>query len=587
MSGFTLRPARRLAALVVTASLVAGGAWLGAAPAQADTRTERYIVATDTARDTDQALTTLKKTGTRPTHRYREVIDGFAADLTDAQLGTLLADPGVASVVPDKKMTIAADQNDPTWGLDRIDQRARTGNGSYGYQTSGKGVTVFEIDSGIRTSHVDFGGRAVSGWDFVDSDANANDCNGHGTHVAGTIGGSEFGVAKDATLVALRVLDCDGDGYESDFLGALQFVLDNRPTGPAVVNISAGGGPSRTLDDAVKTVIAAGVPVVVAAGNNSTREKTASACNQSPARASTAITVAASTSSDRRATYSNVGSCVDLFAPGSSVRSDWSASDTATATESGTSMAAPHVAGALARYLQAYPSASPAAAQKALIGDATGGAIGDRSGSPDKLLYLRRSTTGAPKSVKVARSDAAHTARLSWQPPYGFGAAKVTGYRVTRNGTDAKGRSFPSTDLAAGARSYTFTGLTTGTSYAVTVTALNSAGAGTVSTLTVAMLATPGKGRVSTPSAGSTSNRSTSITARWKAPSSGGKVASYTVAVRKSGTSTVKTLSAKSKARTLSVTKLKKNATYVVRVRGVNAAGTGSWSSWSGKAKAR
>ena len=561
------------------AGLLAGGGLLTAAPAQADTRTERYIVSTFTADGADQALTTATRKGARATHRYDRVLNGFSARLTSAQLSTLRSDSRVKSITVDHVMTVDATQTDPPWGLDRLNQRSRTLDGRYTYLASGAGVTVFEIDTGIQLTHDEFGGRAVSGYDFVDRDSVATDCNGHGTHVAGTIAGATYGVAKQATVVALRALDCDGKGQESDFIKALQWVVDHKPAGPAVVNISAGSeARSAPLDDAVAAVIKAGVPVVISAGNDDVN-----ACAASPARTKEAITVAASTRSDARADYSNYGSCVDVFAPGTDIRSSVidDVSNSETDVYSGTSMAAPHVAGALARYLQAYPKASPAATLTALVGDATSGAVAGESGSPDKLLYLRGTTTGAVTKVSATHSDPAASIALKWSPPYGFGAPTVTGYRVSRNGT------FTPVDLPASARSFTFPKLKHGGTYDVSVTPLNAAGPGSVATQTEKLGSLPGTGRVSTPSAGSTSDGSTSITAKWKAPTSGGKVSSYAIEVRRSGATAVKTATDSGSKRSLVVTKLTKNASYVVRVRAVNAAGPGSWSSWSGKANAR
>lgn len=559
--------------------LLVGGAVLTAAPAQADTRTERYIVSTFTAEGADQALTKVSRKGARASHRYNRVLNGFSAQLTSAQLSTLRNDSRVKSVTVDHVMTADSTQTDSPWGLDRLNQRSKTLDGRYTYLANGAGVTVFEIDTGIQLTHDEFGGRAVSGYDFVGRDTVATDCNGHGTHVAGTIAGSTYGVAKQATVVALRALDCDGDGRESDFIKALQWVVDHKPAGPAVVNISAGSEErSQPLDDAVAAVIKTGLPVVVAAGNDQMN-----ACETSPARTKDAITVAASTESDARASYSNYGSCVDLFAPGSDILSSVidDVSNSEAAYYSGTSMAAPHVAGALARYLEAYPKASPAAARSALIGDATSGAIAGENGSPDKLLYLRGSTTGAATKVDATHSDPAASITLKWSPPYGFGAPTVTGYRVSRNGT------FTPVDLPASARSFTFPELKHGGTYDVSVTPLNAAGAGSVATQTEKLLSLPGTGRVSSPSAGSTSDSAISITARWQAPSSGGAVASYAIEVRKSGATAVKTATASSSRRSLAVTKLTKNSSYVVRVRAVNAAGAGAWSSWSSKATAR
>ncbi len=575
--------ARRLGAWLAAAALVTGGALLTTTPAQADAKPGRYIVSTWTAGGADGAVAKVTRKGVRPSHRFSRVLHGFAATLSSAQLSALRNDSRVRSIVPDEVISIDSTQNDAEWALDRVDQRSDNLDNTYRYQTTGAGVTVFEIDTGIRTTHTQFGGRAVKGYNFVEDNADASDCNGHGTHVAGSIAGSTYGVAKQARLVAVRVLDCNGEGYLSDFIAGLQYVVDHQPAGPAVVNISAGGASNSALDEAVRTVVDEGIPVVVAAGNDDEN-----ACFNSPARVSSALTVAATDADDERAYFSDWGSCVDLFAPGVGIRSASDRSDTATESMSGTSMAAPHVAGAVARYLQAYPQASPSAVRRALVGDATSNAVSEAaSGSPNKLLYLRSTTTGVPTSVSTTHSDAARTLTLKWSPPYGFGAPAVTGYRITRSGTDTSGRSFTTTNLTGAARSYTFGQLRHGTTYTVTVRSLNASGGGTVSSTTVKMLAAPGKGRVSTPAAGSTNDTASSVTAKWKAPSSGGKVASYAIEVRRTGTTTTTKATASSSKRSLKITKLTKNASFVVRVRAVNAAGQGTWSSWSSKAKAR
>lgn len=475
-------------------STLAAQPLLSQAPAQAATRTGRYIVSTYSADGTDAALARLSRTGTRASRRYHRVLDGFAARLTASQVATLRDDPGVRRVTPDRILRISSSQSSPSWGLDRIDQRAEPLDRSYSYATTGAGVSVYSIDTGIRLDHHEFGGRAVSGYDYVDGDSDASDCNGHGTHVAGTVGGSTYGVAKAANLVALRVLDCDGDGYESDFISALQYVIDHHAARPAVVNISAGGEVSTELDQAVAAVVQAGVPVVVAAGNDDR-----DACTGSPAREPSAITVAASTKTDDRAGFSDFGSCVDVFAPGTEVLSAYTGSSTATATLEGTSMATPHVVGAVARYLQAYPTASPAAVSKALVGDATSSVVTGLAGSPDRLLYLRSTTTGAATSVAASHSDTARTITMKWSSPYGFGAQAVTGYRLTRTG---RAMSVPvSVQVDDSQRAYTFGNLVLGATYTVTVQPINAAGLGSPWSTKVRLLATPGSGRVRPPRA--------------------------------------------------------------------------------------
>jgi subtilisin family serine protease len=277
-------------------------------------------------------------------------------------------------------MTADVTQNNPPWGLDRIDQRNRPLSGTYTYNFTGSGVRVYVIDTGIRTTHTQFGGRASNVFDALGG--TGADCNGHGTHVSGTVGGSTYGVAKSALLRGVRVLDCNGSGSTSGVISGVDWVTANHIS-PAVANMSLGGGVSSALDTAVNNLSNSGVPIAVAAGNSN-----ANACNSSPARAANAITVGSTTSTDARSSFSNFGTCVDLFAPGSGILSAWFSSNTATATLSGTSMASPHVAGVAALYKQANPSASSTTVRNAIVNSATTNVITNvGTGSPNRLLY--------------------------------------------------------------------------------------------------------------------------------------------------------------------------------------------------------
>lgn len=315
-------------------------------------------------------------------YRYYSALLGFAATLPASSLLALRQNPAVDYIEADQVVSIDTTQSPATWGIDRIDQRNLPLSNSYTYNNTGSGVHAYIIDTGIRTTHTEFGGRASIGTDTVGDGQNGVDCNGHGTHVAGTVGGATYGVAKNVALVAVRVLNCSGSGSTSGVISGVDWVTSHAAK-PAVANMSLGGSASSSLDNAVKNSIASGVTYAIAAGNSNKN-----ACNYSPARVAEAITVGATTSSDSRASYSNYGSCLDLFAPGSSITSAWYSSDTATNTISGTSMATPHVAGVAALYLQSNSSATPAQVRDALVNNATTGVVkSPGKNSPNRLLF--------------------------------------------------------------------------------------------------------------------------------------------------------------------------------------------------------
>ncbi|MFG2890863.1 S8 family peptidase [Streptomyces sp. NPDC048248] len=345
-----------------------------------------YIVMLKKSIRTAESGDLADKYGGKVKRNYSSAIDGFSATgLSEDEAKQLAADPAVDKVVQNKKFHIDGTQdNPPSWGLDRIDQADTEGDKKYNYPDSaGEGVTAYVIDTGVRTTHKDFEGRAASGFDAVDGDEDATDGNGHGTHVAGTIAGAAHGVAKKAKIVAVRVLDDQGSGTTEQVVAGIDWVTKNHK-GPSVANMSLGGGADEALDAAVQKAIASGVTFAVAAGNESS-----DAGQGSPSRVKEAITVASSTNTDEQSDFSNFGSVVDLYAPGSDITSDWNDSDDGTKTISGTSMATPHVVGAAAVYLAGHKDATPEQVSKALTEGATADKITNPSeGTPNKLLKV-------------------------------------------------------------------------------------------------------------------------------------------------------------------------------------------------------
>ncbi|WP_089098689.1 S8 family peptidase [Streptomyces hyaluromycini] len=326
--------------------------------------------------------------GAKISHTYDSVLNGYAVEASARQARRLAADSRVASVVQDSRVRLERTQkNPPSWGLDRVDQAALPLDRSYTSPgPAGAGVTVYVIDTGVRITQADFGGRASYGWDFVGNDRSAGDGNGHGTHVAGIIAGTRYGVAKKARIVSVRVLDDTGAGTTAQVIAGVDWVTAHARR-PAVANLSLGGYHSAQLDTAVRNSIRAGVTYSVAAGNDGLP-----AARYSPADVPQALTVGATDRSDTRADFSNYGPAVDLFAPGVAITSDSFASDTGRATYSGTSMAAPHVAGAAALYLAGHRRATPAQVAEALIAGAAGGKVsGAGPGSPNRLLRVPKS----------------------------------------------------------------------------------------------------------------------------------------------------------------------------------------------------
>ncbi len=366
-------------------------------------------------------------------HVYARALNGYAARIPAGRLAALRSDSRVAYVEPDAEVTASATQMSATWGLDRVDQRALPLSGTYAYAGSGTGVTAYVVYTGIRATHTDFGGRVRSGYTAIADGRGTSDCNGHGTHVAGTVGGAAYGVAKSVSLVPVRVLDCNGSGTTSGVIAGVDWVTRNAVK-PAVANMSLGGGASSSLDTAVQNSIASGISYSLAAGNEGL-----DACLGSPARVAEGLTIGASTSADAKPSWSNWGNCVDFFAPGASITSAYHSSDTATATMSGTSMAAPHTAGAAAVYLETAPTATPTQVASHLGNATTKGIVTSSLTTNNHLLYVDPGATepapapapSEPISLTATGSKVKGSARanLSWK---GTSAASVD---VFRNGS--------------------------------------------------------------------------------------------------------------------------------------------------------
>ena len=421
-------------------------------------------VAVQSAEVGTSAQTLASRFGAGVARTYQHALRGFEAHMTEAAARRLAASPMVAYVEQNHTVTATATQAPvPSWGIDRIDQRALPLSNSYTYPTLASNVKAYIIDTGIRTTHTTFGGRAVWGTNTT-GDGNDSDCNGHGTHVAGTVGGAEYGVAKGVSLVAVKVLNCAGSGTFAGVIAGIDWVTNDHQAGQlAVANMSLGGGFDQSVNDAVTRSIADGVTYALAAGNDSG----GNACNTSPASTPNAITVGSTTETDARSSFSNIGTCLDIFAPGSNITSSWNTNDTATNTISGTSMATPHVTGVAALIQSANPSFTPLQVRDKMVNiDASNGLVTNAgTGSPNKLLFVDNggaggisvSNPGAQTStVGTAISPVNHTA-TGGTAPYTWSATGLP----------------PGLSINAATGSITGTPTTAG-SFTVTVTATDS-----------------------------------------------------------------------------------------------------------------
>ena len=508
---------------------------------------------------------------------YSNAINGFVADLSPDELEDISNNPNVVSVEPDRIVSLDATQTNPTWGLDRIDQRSLPLNSSYTYDNTGSGVTTYILDTGVYSAHSEFTGRVSNGFTAVADGKGTEDCHGHGTHVAGTVAGTVYGVAKQATIVPVRVLSCTGSGSWSGVIAGIDWTITHHQPGvPAVANMSLGGGFSSAINAAIVRAVADGITYVVAAGNENS-----DACTRSPASAADAITVAASTSIDSRASFSNWGTCVDIFAPGQSITSAYIGGTSRTASMSGTSMAAPHVAGAAALYLSSSPTASPAVVASTLLNAATRGIVTNPGVATPNLLLYSASFAPAPPGVPSAPSRLAATAlnasvALTWAAPSFNGGATVSDYVVEYSANNSSTWT-TFADGTSASPSATVTGLTNGVMYAFRVSAVNSAGRGAFSTTVSATPSIPGlpgaprflssvigRGRVSL---------------SWWAPSTVGNsvITDYVIEYSTDNGSTWTTfVDAVSTATSAVVSPLVAGTSHILRVSAVNSAGRGS-----------
>ncbi len=547
---------------------------LGSVPVpQLSLAAEQFVVDVRDPQVLADVIAHVERHGVAVTNSWNGAVAGFTASLDARTARRLRACDGVLSVEREGVIKLSGTQRGAPWNLDRIDQRSRRLNSVYSYRNTGRGVTAYVLDTGIRRTHADFRGRIGRGayFDFGDG-TGITDCNGHGTHVAGTVGGKRWGVAKSVTIVPVKAFNCAGASSDPIVIGGINWVIQDHPFGrPAVANMSFGGRASASVDRAVQKLIQDGVTVVVSAGNEA-----APSCLQSPARVAAAITVAASTRTDDDAVFSNFGRCNDLFAPGVQIRSASYRSNTGSTVMSGTSMSAPHVTGAAALVLQRRPSATPAQVWAAIDADTTRGAISECCGDPDKLLYVNppAARPSAPRSLRATPANRA--VKLSWLAPATNGGAPITDYVVQWSAS----RGVPWSTVRDGvstARRTTVGGLVNGRRYFFRVAARNEVGTGAWSNSPFTVPFTTSSPPRSL--AARRANRAVALT--WTAPATSGGAAITDYVIQRSangGASWSTVRDGVSTARRTTVGGLTNGHRYHFRIAARNRAGVSGWS---------
>ena len=561
------------------------------ASADQDESEGSYIVVMRSSDDLDGEEAEISKSGGRTEKRFSRAINALSVKVKHSEAARIRNNPKVLFVELDQPVYALDTQNPtPSWGLDRIDQRSLPLNSTFTASAKGAGVDAYIVDTGILSTHSDFTGRMGAGYSAINDGNGTNDCNGHGTHVAGTTAGTTHGIAKSATLIPVRVLGCTGSGTNSGVIAGLDWIISHHTAGtPAVANMSLGGGASAALDLAVQNVINDGVVMAVAAGNDGLN-----ACNYSPARAVNAITVGSTTTTDARSSFSNTGTCVDIFAPGSLITSSWIGSSTATTTISGTSMASPHVAGVAAVLIGRYPTSTPAEIATMLRTSATPNVVTSAgTGSPNYLLYLdplggpivapppvTPSAPSAPTGITITPSSGSLSVRFT---AGAAGTSPITSYKYSVNG----GTTWATRQTGTTASPIVITGLTNGTTYSVSIRAVSLAGDGAASTAVSATIpVAPSAPTIGT----STANAGRTATVRWTlGANGGGAITSHVVTayLNGSGTAARSVTVNGATAVTATVTGLTNGGSYTFKVLARNAIGSSALSASSNAVIAR